>query len=768
MSTAEHAAQGGTPLGLAPADWSGSDPDPLALPGQGRRVGASGPRLDGALKVQGGAVFAAEFDYPGTVYAALSFSTIPKGRITALDTGAAERAPGVVFVMTHENAPRMEPMPLMKASELGAGGDILPVMQDDRVHWNGQPIAVVLAETQEQADHAVSLLRVTYQEEPATTSWAEALANGTEPGMMFGRPLKMEVGDAEAALAAAAVSVDERFSTPHENHAAIEPHAATVKWDGDELTVHDASQAVVHTAWSLAQIFGITQDQVHVTSPFVGGGFGGKILWQHQVLAAAASKLADRPVRISLSRKGVFRSTGGRAATDQRVAIGADSGGRFEAVIHTGVSPTTRNIKASDPAMHATSSAYAAGSFKLSADLAFLDMAANVPMRAPGEAVGNFALESAVDELAIALDLDPIELRLRNEPETHPINGRQFSSRNAVQAWRDGAERFGWADRNPVPGAVRDGEWLVGTGCAAASHPYVRFPNGAARMTLTRDGRAEVDIAAHDMGMGTTTAQVPVIAERLALDPDQVSLRFGDSRMPGHMMAAGSAQSAGIGAAVAAVHRELVTDLLGLVGDSSPLAGLKPDQVGALDGGLAALDDPTRHETYADILDRAGRTELVSEADAPPPSEMANWAMVSVGAVFCEVRVNAVTGEIQVSRFLGSMDCGRVLNARTAADQIRGGLVMGIGLALMEEVRLDERTGRVMNPNLAEYHVPVHPDVPEIDVIWTDIPDPHAPMGARGLGELSITGAGAAIANAVYNATGKRVRDLPITLDKLM
>ncbi|GAB3444081.1 xanthine dehydrogenase family protein molybdopterin-binding subunit [Streptomonospora sediminis] len=768
MSTTEQAAQGGAPLGLAPMDWSGSDPDPLTRPGQGHRLGASGPRLDGALKVQGGAAFAAEFAYPGMVYAALAFSTIAKGRIAALDTAAAERAPGVVLVMTHGNAPRMAPMPMMMTSELAAGGDNLPIMQDDRVHWNGQPIAVVLAETQDQADHAASLLRVTYQAEPATTSWADGVANGVETGEMFGHPLAVETGDTEAALAAAAVSVDARFSTPYENHAAIEPHAATVKWDGDELTVHDASQAVVHTAWSLAGIFGIPQDKVHVTSPFVGGGFGGKMLWQHQVLAAAAAKLADRPVRLALSRKGVFRATGGRAATDQRVAIGADADGRFKAVIHTGISPTTRNNNSPEPASHSTSSSYAAGSFKLGADVIYLDMVANVTMRAPGEAVGNFALESAVDELAVALDLDPVELRLRNEPETHPIDGRPFSSRNAVQAWRDGAARFGWADRNPVPGAVRDGEWLVGTGCATASHPYVRFPSGAARMTLTRDGRAEVDIAAHDMGMGTTTAQIPVIAERLGLDPDQVSLRFGDSRMPGRMMAAGSGQSAGIGAAVAAAHRELVTDLLELVDDSSPLAGLKPDQVGALDGGLAALDDPHRHETYTDILDRAGRSELVSEADAPPPSEMADWAMHSFGAVFCEVRVNAVTGEIRVSRFLGSMDCGRILNARTAADQIRGGLVMGIGLALMEEVRFDERTGRIMNPNLAEYHVPVHPDVPEIDVIWTDIPDPHAPMGARGLGEISITGAGAAIANAVYNATGKRVRDLPITLDKLM
>jgi xanthine dehydrogenase YagR molybdenum-binding subunit len=651
---------------------------------------------------------------------------------------------------------------------MAAGGDNLPTMQDDRVHWNGQPIALVLAETQEQADYAASLIRITYEAEPATTGFDEAKAKGTGPGTLMGQPLKFEVGDAEAALAAAEISVDVTYRTPYQNHNAIEPHAATVAWNADELVVHDASQLVTHTAYSLAKVFGIEQQQVHVTSPFVGGGFGGKALWQHQALGAAAAKLAGRPVRIALSRKGVYRVVGGRAMSEQRVAIGAGADGRFDAIIHTGTSTTTRRTDMSEPFMYGTRSSYAAGSFDLDDRLAYMDLAANTQMRAPGGAIGNYALECAVDELAVALGTDPIELRIRNEPENDPTDGRPFSSRHIVEAWRAGAERFGWAKRNPTPGAVRDGEWLVGMGCAYSSHPYVRMPGGAARITLTRNGHARVEVAAHEMGMGTATAQTQIIAERLGLPFEQVSFAYGDSTFPGLLIASGSQQTASIGAGVIAAHRELVAELLKLIGDDSPLAGLAADEVGGLDGGLGKLDDPGRHEGYASILARAGRDEISVEGSAPPPFEMMNWSMHSYGAMFCEVRVNAVTGETRVSRFLASIDCGRVVNPKTAASQIRGGIVMGLGLALMEETQIDERNGRIMNPSLAEYHVPAHMDVPEIDVIWTDIPDPHAPMGARGIGELGINGVGAAVANAVYNATGKRVRDLPITLDKLI
>ncbi len=755
-------------VALAPDSWMpGGDPDPLIRAKHGA-IGASISRIDGPLKVRGAAPFAAEFALDGMLYAALMFSTVPKGRIATLDTAAAEAAPGVALVMTHRNAPRMKPMPLFMTAEKAGGGDNLPIMQDDRIHWNGQPIAVVLADTQEQADYAVSLIRATYDADPALTSYAAAKAKGTEPGLFMGQPLQAQKGDAEAAFAKAPVRVDGRYSTPRHNHNAIEPHAATVVWQGDKLIVHDASQAVQHTAWSLGDVFGIAEEQVHVTSPFVGGGFGGKCLWQHQVLGAAAAKLAGSPVRIALSREGVYRLIGGRTLTEQRFAIGAEPDGRFVSLIHTGTAPTSRQNAFPEPFILPTMSSYGSPNVKLDVETVHLDMLANTFMRAPGESVGSFAMESAIDEMAVALGIDPVELRILNQPKEDPLKGTPFSSRHIAEAWRAGAERFGWSTRNPTAASVRDGEWLVGMGCATATYPYHRMPGGAARITLTRDGDAKVEIAAHEMGMGTATAHTQVVAERLGLSRDQVTFAYGDSMFPGVVLAGGSQQTASIGASVIAAHHVLIKELLKLAGNDSPLAGLSADEVGTVNGGLAKLDDTSRHESYVSILTRSGRDHVSAEGSASAPLETMHWSMHSFGALFCEIGVNSVTGETRVRRFLGSYDCGRILNPKTAASQFRGGIIMGLGLALMEETQFDERNGRIMNPSLAEYHIPVHLDVPEIDVIWTDIPDPRAPMGARGIGEIGITGVGAAVANAVFNATGKRIRDLPLTLDKLM
>ena len=757
-----------TAVALAPDKWiPGGVPDPLIRQKHGL-IGASVSRIDGPLKVAGQARFAAEFPMRGLTYAALEYSTISRGRITAIDTAAAEQADGVVLVMTYQNAPRLKPSPAFGTGPKAAGGDDVPVMQDDRIHWNGQPVALVLADTQEQADHARSLIRIDYVQEGGATTLEDARKKGTELGKFMGEALQVEVGDADALLAAAPVSTDALYRTPRHNHSPIELHAATVEWNGDELRVHDATQAVAHAAWTLAQVFGLDEKQVHVTSPFVGGGFGSKTLWQHQILAAAAARLANRPVRLVVSREGVFRIVGGRSLTEQRVAIGAQQDGAFDAIIHTGLTALTPHNGMVEPFIVATRSLYAARSFKLKVETVRLNMVANTFMRAPGEAVGTFALECAVDELAVKLGMDPIALRLRNEPENDPTLGLPFSQRNVEGAWTSGAKRFGWDQRPATPGTRREGQWLIGLGCATGTYPYYRMPGGAARMTVASDGRVTVGIAAHEMGMGTATAHTQVIAERLGLALDQVTFDYGDSALPGLVLAGGSQQTASIGASVIAAHRELVTELIKLAGNDSPLAGLKPDEVGGLNGGLCKLDSPDQYETYASILTRARRDEVTVQADAPPPLEMQHWSMHSHAAMFCEARVHARTGEVRISRFLGSFDCGRILNAKTGASQFRGGIIMGLGLALMEDTQFDERTGRIMNPSLAEYHVPVHMDVPDIDIIWNDDADPHAPMGARGIGEIGITGVGAAVANAVFNATGKRVRDLPITLDKLL
>ena len=755
-------------VALAPDSWvPGGVPDPL-IRSQHGHVGKPVSRIDGPLKVMGAAKFAAEFPTDGLVYAAIAYSTIAKGRIREIDTRDAEATAGVVLVMTYRNAPRLNPAPVFMSAEKAAAGDSLPVMQDDRVNWNGQPIAVVLAGTQEEADHAKSLIRVVYDMEPASTSFAEARTKGVFQSQFMGEPLHNAIGDAEKEFAAAAVNIEATYTTPRHNHNPIELHAVTLAWQGDVLRVHDAQQAVAHTAYTLAQVFGLKEEQVVITSPFVGGGFGSKTLWPHHIMAAAAARLSKRPVRMVVSREGVYRIVGGRSLTEQRVAVGADADGKLTALIHSGVTAKTAHNAMPEPFILQTRSAYATKSMLLDVTHVELDMVGTTFMRAPGESVGTFGLECALDELAEKLGIDPIELRLRNEPDKDPLSGLPFSSRHIADAWRAGASRFGWSARNTVPGSRREGDWLIGLGCATATYPYYRMPGGAARLTLTRDGHATIDIAAHEMGMGTSTVHTQVAADRLGLPLESVTFNYGDSKLPGVVLAGGSQQTAAVGASVIAAHRAMIEELIKLAGNNSPLAGLKPDEIGGRDAGLCELDEPDRHETYASILSRAQRDSVTVEATPSMPLEMQHWSMHSHGAMFCEVRVNAVTGEPRVSRFLGYFDCGRILNSNTAASQFRGGIIMGLGLALMEETQFDERSGRIMNPSLAEYHVPVHADVPEIDVAWTDIPDPHTPMGARGIGEIGITGTGAAVANAIYNATGKRVRNLPITLDKLM
>jgi xanthine dehydrogenase YagR molybdenum-binding subunit len=765
MSIIQKAMQ--TAIRWTPESWlPGGTPDSLMY--KHGLIGKPVLRIDGRLKVAGKARFAAEVPLEGMEYAALLFSTIARGRIATLDTTKAEASPGVTLVMTHLNAPRLKPPPMMLSVPKAAGSSDLPVMQDAEIHWNGQPIALVLAKTQEQADHAVALIRVSYDRAPGVTSFDAAKAKARTPGNVLGEPSSIEIGDAEAALKNAAFRVDLTYRTPRYNHNAIEPHAATVAWDGDKLTVHDASQMVNATAWTLAQVFGVKEEQVRVLSPYVGGGFGGKGLGDHQILAAAASRLRGRPVRIQLSCEGVNRVVGGRTMTEQRVALGAKPDGTLAALIHTGVAAMTTHNACPEQFTFPARHLYAADTIKVAQQVADMDMLANTFMRAPGESVGTFALECAIDELAESMRIDPIELRRRMEPEKDPTSGIAFSSRNIVEAYRRGAERFGWDQRIATPRSRREGEWLIGMGCATATYPYYRMPGGAARIRLTVDGHALVQMASHEMGMGTATVQAQHAAERLGLGFEDVTFDYGDTSLPSGTLAGGSSQTASIGAAIIAATDALLKELLKLAGNDSPLAGLKREEVEARDGGLSKRDEPDRRESYVSILRRARRDEVVGEADAPMPIEMQKYSMHSYGAQFCEVRVSDVTGETRVSRFLGSFDTGRILNAKLAASQFKGGIIMGLGLALTEETLFDERSGRIMNPSLAEYHVPVHMDVPAIEVIWNDIPDPHCPLGAHGIGEIGITGVGAAVANAVHNATGKRIRELPITLDKLL
>ncbi len=472
-----------TAIKLAPEAWlPGGTPDPLAL--KHGTLGTPVSRLDGPLKVSGEARFAAEVQLPGLVFASLAYSTIAKGRITDLDTRAAENSPGVILVMTYRNSPRLKDPKLFGTAPNAAAPSTLPIMQDDKIRWNGHPIALVLAETWEQADQAARLISASYEEESAVIEFSSAQAQARHPDSILGEPSVLEIGDVESEFRSADVTVDSRYKTPFHNHNAIELHAATCNWEGDTLTIHDSSQLVTATAATIADIFGLAHEKVRVISPFVGGGFGGKCLWWHQVLAAAASKLAGRPVRIVLSREGVYRLVGGRTTTEQRVALGATKDGTLTALIHSGIAAVTSHNNCPEQFSFPARHMYNARAIKVEQQVADMDMLANTFMRAPGESIGTFALESAIDELAAALAIDPIELRRRNDPAKDPTSGHEFSSRHLMEAYDAGAMRFGWAERNQQTGSRREGEWLVGMGCASGTYPYYRMPGARARITL--------------------------------------------------------------------------------------------------------------------------------------------------------------------------------------------------------------------------------------------------------------------------------------------
>jgi xanthine dehydrogenase YagR molybdenum-binding subunit len=750
----------------------------------GPSVGRPIDRVDGPAKTTGAARYSAEYPYPDLTHAALTHATIARGRITGIDTAEADAVPGVLAVITHRNAPAMRPAPSFSMLDLStfASGTSVNYLGTDEVHWNGQPVAVVVAETRDAALRAAALVRLSYEELPATVDFAGAEKDARpqkNSALQSGGATK---GDAEAALAAAPVSVDLRFTTPPHHHNAIEPHSTTAAWDGDRLTVHDGTQNISWLRRHLALRFGVRAQNIRVIAPYVGGAFGGKtMVWAGTLLTVLAARVTGRPVRMMLTREGVYRTVGGRTPSTQRVALGAGRDGRLTALIHTSVTQVGRVGGGPEQVTSQSRHLYDVPNILLQQNLTELDALSNTVMRAPGESIGTFALETAVDELAGELGLDPIEFRMRNEPERNPIDGKRFAHRMLREAYALGAERFGWADRTPRPGSMRDGRWLVGMGVASAYHPSWQL---AANVTvrLSADGRVLVRCGFHEMGMGGATAQAQIAADALGVPFEAVRVEYGDSTLPTGPGAGGSGQTASVAASLLTACDKLKGSVLALAGRSreSPLRGRRPSTLEARDGGL--WTGPAG-ESYATILTRAGRDSVEAAVGSDTRLgamtgqlrfmskfmlDRRRWVKAACGAQFCEVRVDPVTGEVRVSRWTGVFDVGTVINAKTAASQLRGGIVMGIGMALTEETLVDPRSGRIMNPGLAEYHVPVHADIPPLDVHYLDEPDPTMPLGLIGVGEVGITGAAAAITNAVHHATGRRVRDLPITLEKLL
>ena len=724
-------------------------------------VGQPLDRVDGRLKVTGRARYPAEVPLANLAHAVLVQSTIASGRIREMDTRPAEAAPGVHAVLTHRNAPRLQAGP---PNFLGPAAP--PPLQDDRISYNGQHVAVVVAETLEQATFAATLVTITYAEEipllQLDEKLAQPFASSSIPDVVRGEP--------DAALAAAAVRVEGTYTTPTEHHNPLAPCATIAVWDGDQLILYDTTQWIDNVRTVMAAMFGLPDAQVRVIAPFVGGAFGSTLrCWPHVALAAMAARQSGRPVKLVLTRAQMYTSVGYRPQTIQHVALGATRDGQLVATVHEGREPTAMHDDYREGLVRATQSLYACPHLRTSFRQVRLNVGTPTWMRAPGEGQGIFALETAMDELAYALDLDPVELRLRNDATVHPQSGRPWSSRGLRECYALGAERFGWEHRTRAPRSMRDGQYLVGWGVASALYPYVRI-QAAARARLLADGSAIVQSSATDIGVGTYTVMTQIAAERLGLSPEHVRCELGDSSFPASSPQGGSTLTASVGSAVYMAASAVLEQVLALVrdDDASPLRGASADVVVVRNGHIALKSDPSQGETYAAILQRHGLREIEAWGRAAPGDEMQRYGTGIFGARFAEVRVDPELGLIRVTRLVSATAAGRILNEKTARSQIVGGTVGGIGMALLEHTVMDANVGRIVNANMAEYLVPVHADIPAIDVLFVDEPDFSLnPIGVKGLGEIGLVGVAPAIANAVYHATGQRIRDLPITLDKL-
>ncbi len=724
-----------------------------------RTVGLGLDRVDGPLKVAGAAPYPSDVSVPGMAHAAVLQATVAAGRIRHIDVTAAQTAPGVLTVITHENAPRLARAP---------GGLTMgppPPLQDDRILHHGQHVAVVVAQTPEQAAAAARLIDVGYEiAEPLLDlddPRAEQVENAT------GRDVAR--GDAAAALAAADVTIEATYTTATQTNNPLGLFCTVAYWDGDSLTVHDSTQGPAFVRTALAVSFGVPERGVRVLAPFVGGAFGaGLRVWQHVLLAALAARAVGRPVKLVLTRAQMFTSIGYRPQTVQHIRLGATRTGELVAIDHEGIEPAAMEDDFAESLTRSTAVLYECRNVTARTRQVRLNVACPTWMRGPGEAPGMFALECALDELAAELGTDPVELRLRNYAEVHPQTGRPWTTKALRDCYEQGAERFGWSRRSAEPRSMRDGRMLVGYGMASAHYGYVQVPCQA-RASLGCDGTADVASAATDIGPGTYTVMTQVAATALGLPPASVRFELGDTEMPRAPLQGGSGLTAALGSAVHAACTNLIGACLDLVADDagSPLRGCRPADVIARDGGIRTLARPARGESYAAILTRHGLAELTADGESSRRRDLDAEPAV-FGAKFAEVHVDPEFGLVRVTRVVAAIDGGRILNEKTATSQIAGGTVGGIGMALLEETVSDPGTGRIANATFGDYLVAVNADVPDIDVIFVGEPDPMTPIGVKGIGEIAIVGVAPAIANAVFHATGRRARGLPITVEQLL
>ena len=734
-------------------------------------VGQPISRTDGRLKVTGRARYTADVPLVGAAHAAIAHSTIANGRMVSIDTAAAEKAPGVLAVFTHRNMPRMNPTPKPWSHLHPHGQGYLP-LQNNEIHYAGQPIALVVATTRDQAMHAGTLISAEYAAEQPVV-FSRQIANRAVDPPQFLWPVASSVGDADKGLQAGTVRIEQTYTTSDRHHNQMEPHATAAVWDADgALTLYETTQHIFGARELVSIVLGVPIEKINVVSHFVGGGFGGKAyVWPHTLLTALAARVLNRPVRIQLTRAQMYSMVGHQAATIQTIALGADKGGKLTGIRHESISPTSAFDNYIEYAAIASRHLWAAsGGIATNHRVVHANRNTPTAMRSPHEALGHFALESAMDELAYATGVDPVALRLRNDTGIDPFSGRPFSTRAMRECLAQGAARFGWNKRTPEPGSMRDGRYLVGQGMAGSVYTHWRWP-AKARVTIDRDGSALVEAGTHDVGTGTYTVMRQVAADALGMAPEKVTVRLGDTRLPESHASIGSATMANAGASVmlaAKAARDKAIELA-LTGQEAPFAGSLPEDVLTRDGRLALVRKNV-NITYAELLARNGLTELTADGDYDPVEE-ANGpkAIFSFSAVFAEVRVDPELGLVRMSRFVGAYDAARIINPKTARSQAIGGIIWGIGQALLEHSETDPLTGRFLNRNYSGYLVPTNADIPELDVLFVgDFDEDASPLGAKGLGELTAVSVAPAIANAVYHATGKRVRDLPITVEKLL
>jgi xanthine dehydrogenase YagR molybdenum-binding subunit len=729
-------------------------------------IGKPLDRIDGHLKVTGAAKYAAEFRVPNTVHAVLVQSTIASGSIMGFDLNEAEAMPGVLTIITPDNAEKLQHPEHVQQAVAG------PLLQNNDILFNGQHVAVVVADSLQQAQAAASAVRVRYVNAEAATSM-DALLGQAYPPKHFRngeRPPDSNRGDPDGTFNSGAVKLGMTYVTPVEHHNAMEPHATIAAWDGDKLTVWTATQGISGAQATLAGQFGIDKSDVRIICPFLGGGFGSKgNTWPPATLAAIAARMVKRPVKLVLARAQMYYSNGYRPRTVQKLKLASDIDGKLISVRHDGFSSMSQPSLGEfcEPVALATEMLYACPNVAVTHRLVALNAPLPTYMRAPGEASGVFALESAMDEMAVALKMDPIQFRLQNYAETDPHVNKPFASKALRACYEQGARAFGWNKRSALPRSMRDGNTLIGWGFATSTYPTNRQPS-AVRVRLDRAGNVVVQCGTQDIGTGTYTVMTQVASDALGMPMQRIRFELGDSSLPPAPVSGGSMTVASVAPSVRAACEALVDKIkdMALADGATGWRGQSRDTLQIRDGLVVGAD---RRVPIAALLEKSGHSFIEAEAQTKPGDEKQRFSMHAFGAQFAEVRVDADLGEIRVSRFVGAFDAGHILNAKTARSQLIGGITYGIGMALLEETLVDSETGRVVNSNVAEYLMPVNADIPDIQTIIVANDDTNSnPLGAKGIGELPMVGVAAAIANAVYHATGVRVRKVPIRIEDVL